>query len=74
MYTLPMKRLQIYIEEELDEALAVEAARTKRSKAAVIRALVRDGLGGGDEEDPFEDLIGSIDDEAGDIDAVVYES
>ena len=70
-----MKRLQINIEEELDEALAVEAARRKTSKAALIREFVRERLGGhGSRQDPMSALIGDIDEEAGDIDEVVYGS
>lgn len=69
-----MKRLQIYIEEELDDAVGIEALRTRRSKAAVIRELVAEGLGKGQRvPDPVDDLIGSIDAEPGDIDDVVYE-
>jgi len=68
-----MKRLQISIEEELDDALAVEAARRKTSKAALIREFVRDRLGGRKpSEDPMAELIGDIDDDAGDIDEVIY--
>ena len=71
MYHEPMRRLQISIEPELDEALAVEASRRKMSKAAVIRELVRQQVGMGG-EDPMQALVGDIDDEAGDIDSVVY--
>ena len=67
-----MKRLQISIEEELDEALAIEAARRRTSKAALIREYVRERLGTRDRRDPMARLIGDIDDEAGDIDEVVY--
>ncbi len=75
MYHEPVKRLQISIEEELDEALAVEAARRRTSKAALIREYVRERLGrGGRERDPMAPLVGDIDDRAGDIDAVVYGS
>lgn len=69
-----MKRLQISIEEDLDDALGAEAARRRTSKAALIREFVREHLGGGDRSvpDPMAALIGDIDDEAGDIDAVIY--
>jgi hypothetical protein len=68
-----MKRLQISIEEELDDALGVEAARRKTSKAALIREFVRDRLGGQKlGPDPMAPLIGDIDDDAGDIDEVIY--
>jgi hypothetical protein len=82
MYTSPMvmyhasvKRLQISIEVELDDALAAEAARRGTSKAALIREYVRERLDvPADAADPFVELIGDIDDEAGDIDAVLYGS
>lgn len=69
-----MKRLQISIEEELDDALAVEAARRRTSKAALIREFVRERLVRGKPvpADPMAGLIGDIDDEAGDIDSVLY--
>lgn len=69
-----MRRLQISIEEDLDEALAVEAARRKTSKAALIRGFVRDALHPGKRgsRDPMSELIGDIDDDAHDIDEVVY--
>lgn len=68
-----MKRLQISIPEDMDEALAVEAGRRKTSKAAVIRELVGEKLGTGKApRDPMAKLIGDIDAEAGDIDEVVY--
>lgn len=35
-----VRRLQIYIEEELDDQLALEAARSGTSKAALVRAAV----------------------------------
>ena len=68
-----MKRLQIYIEEELDEALAVEAVRSKTSKAALIREFVAERLGGGaGRRDPLDELVGAYEGEAGSIDDVVY--
>ena len=67
-----MKRLQISIEEDLDEALATEAARRRTSKAALIREYVRRHLGKPDAHDPMAGLIGDIDEAAGDVDEVVY--
>jgi hypothetical protein len=74
MYHSGVKRLQISIEEEMDEALAVEAGRQKTSKAALIREFVRDRLGTPTGVDRMARLIGDIDDEAGDIDRVIYET
>jgi hypothetical protein len=61
MYPSIMRRIQIYIEEELDEALQAEAARTGRSKAAIIRESVkaRIGLPGKARKDPIPDLVSS---------------
>jgi hypothetical protein len=79
MYTHLMRRLQIYIDEELDDLLRVESRREGRSKAALIRAAVRERyagytsgglLGSGD---PLDAWVGSIEAEPGDIDAVVYD-
>ncbi len=69
-----MRRIQIYIEEELDEALQAEATKTGRSKAAIIRESVaaRFGRRGKAPKDPITALVGSIDVEPADIDEVVY--
>jgi hypothetical protein len=69
-----MKRLQIMIEEELDEALEREARATDRSKAAVIRALVRDKLKPLPplEADPLGQMIGVDEYEPESVDEVVY--
>ncbi len=72
MYHSQMRRLQISIDEELDEALAVEASRRHISRAGLIRELVRQQLRPSGELDPFSSLVGDIDDDAGDIDEVVY--
>jgi hypothetical protein len=69
-----MRRIQIYIEEELDEALQAEAARTGRSKAAIIRESVKARIGqsGKVPKDPITALVGSIDVEPADVDEEVY--
>ena len=73
MYTPPMKRLQIYIEEELDDALAVRARRAHTSKAALIREAVRRSMGEPEPTvDPFRDWIGGSDADPASVDEVVY--
>jgi hypothetical protein len=69
-----MRRIQIYIEEELDEALQAEAARTGRSKVAISRESVAASIGrrGKTPKDPFTKLIGSVDVDRADVDEVVY--
>ena len=70
-----MKRLQIYIEEELDEALAVRARRARTSKAALIREAVRRSIGEPEATvDPFRDWIGGSDEDPAPVDEVVYGS
>jgi hypothetical protein len=53
-----MKRLQIMIEEDLDDALGAQAIRERTSKAALIRRYVRDRMEPLPpiEEDPLWDL------------------
>lgn len=73
-----VKRLQIMIEEELDAALARQAAEEGVSKAALIRRYVAERLGPLPplEEDPLWGMIGIEEGEPDDssrIDEVVYE-
>jgi hypothetical protein len=73
MYTPCMRRIQIYIEEQLDEQLGSEAARAGVSKASLIREAV--ALRYGDSAplaDPLDGLVGALDIEPGKIDDVVY--
>ncbi len=75
MYTLWMRRIQLYLEEEIDAALSVEAARQNTSRSALVREAVRALLGAQLETlgDPVDELVGSLDIEPdADIDAVIY--
>ena len=75
MYTPSVKRLQIYIDEDLDVALAQRARRERRSKAALIRDAVRRSLGeAGPLEDPFRLWIGGSDADPASVDEVVYKA
>ena len=75
MYTPHMKRLQIYIDEELDDALAFRARRAHTSKAALIREAVRRSIGEPEATvDPFRVWIGGCDAAPAPIDEVVYGS
>jgi ribbon-helix-helix CopG family protein len=68
-----MKRLQIYVEEELDDALAARAVRERTSKAALIRRFVAERLGRGTStRDPLDAIMGRHDEEPGVIDDLVY--
>ena len=75
MYTPCMKRLQIYIDEELDDALAIRARRARTSKAALIREAVRRSMGEPESPvDPFRDWIGGSEADPAPVDEVVYGS
>jgi hypothetical protein len=70
-----VKRLQIMIEEELDAALARQAAEEGVSKAALIRRYVGERLRPLPplEEDPLWQLVGTVDAEPiDDIDGFLY--
>lgn len=69
-----MKRLQIMIDEDLDEALDRLAAERQESKAALIRRFVRAAIKPLPplDQDPITRMIGADDAEPGAIDDVVY--
>ena len=69
-----MKRLQILIEEELDDALEQQAKVEGTSKAALIRRFVRLQLDALPplEADPLGQMIGADDFEPESVDDVVY--
>jgi len=53
--------------------LAAQAFRERTSKAALIRRLLAEPPGRGvSTSDPLDALVGSIDEEPGDIDDIVY--
>lgn len=74
MYDQPMKRLQIFIEEELDSALERKARSEGKSKAALIRRYVRERVSPLPpiEKDPLWRLVGVDDFEPSPVDDVVY--
>ena len=69
-----MRRIQIYIQEDLDDALQLEAAKRERSKASLIRECVaaRYGAQSRTDTDPLTNLIGTVDIDPVGIDDVVY--
>lgn len=74
MYTSAVKRLQIYIDEAVDEELARRAAAEGTSKAALIRAYVADRVDtSGDARDSLDGLVGRYDADPGPIDELVYD-
>jgi hypothetical protein len=74
---MTVKRLQIMIEEDLDDALALQAREERTSKAALIRRYVRERLGSKAfpplHEDPLWKFVGGSDAESvDDIDDFLY--
>jgi hypothetical protein len=70
-----MRRIQIHIEEELDAAVAAEAARRGISKAALIRACIAREIGAATPPpaDRWDAMIGWLDDDpVDDIDDVLH--
>ena len=72
-----VKRLQIMIEEELDAALARQAAEEGVSKAALIRRYVGERLRPLPlpEDDPLWEIVGMVKggpNDSASVDAVVY--
>ena len=71
-YNALMRRLQIYIDDEMDELLAVQARREGTSKAALIRTAVREHYAEYAADDSLDAWVGALDAESGDVDDVVY--
>lgn len=73
VYNRTMRRIQIYMDEDLDDLLETDAARLGVSKASLIRDAVAQRYAGRSDEDPVTALIGAYDGPAGDsVDDVVY--
>ncbi len=71
-----MRRVHLYLGDDVDHALPAEAARLGVSRSALMRDAVRSWLGDHvtDEPDVIDELIGSVDIEPiDDIDAVLYD-
>lgn len=70
-----MRRIQIHIDEELDEAVATQAAREGVSKAALIRKFIARQVRpvAPPSDDPWDAITGWLDDDpVDDIDEVIY--
>ena len=77
MYDALMRRIQIHLDEDLDEAAEREASRRGISKAALIRASLARELGELKPRaaDPWLDMTGWLDDgPVEDLDAAIYEA
>lgn len=72
VYTVFVKRINIYIDEALDERAEREARRRHISKAALIRQSLLTELGT-KTRDPIDELVGlSEADPADDVDTIIY--
>jgi len=69
-----VKRLQIMIDEDLDQILQRLAVQQRTSKAALIRRFVRERVESVPpiERDPVFGMLGADDFEPGPVDDVVY--
>lgn len=75
VYNDVMRRIQLYMDDDLDEQLGLEAARTGTSRSELVRQAVRVWLGTGKHQgDSLDEAVGSIDiDPVDDLDAVIYQ-
>ena len=75
MYSPAMRRIQLYVDEDVDDALTAKAAILGTSRSALVRDAVRASLGAHLDTvaDAVDSLVGDLDiDPDDDIDAVIY--
>ena len=75
VYTRLMRRIQLYLDEDMDDALNAQAAKLGTTRSALVRDAVRASLGAElhTATDPVDELVGCLDVEPDDdIDAVIY--
>ena len=75
MHTVGMRRTQIYLDADLDEALSAEATRLGISRSALVRDAIRAALEAYFEtpRDAVDELIGGVDaNPDDDLDSVIY--
>lgn len=75
VYTSVMRRIQLYLDDDVDDALTAQAAKLGTTRSALVRDAVRASLGTDlhTTADPINDLVGWLDVEPDDdIDAVIY--
>lgn len=76
VYTSAMRCIQLYIEDDISDALTAAAARRGTSRSALAREAARAWMETSlaVPRDAADDLVGCLDIESdGDIDSVVYE-
>ena len=75
VYTQVMRRIQLYLDDDVDDALTAQAAKMGTTRSALVRDAVRASLRADlhTAADPVDDLIGWLDVEPDDdVDAVIY--
>lgn len=75
VYTSLMRRIQLYLDDDVDDVLTAQAAKLGTTRSALVRDAVRASLGADlhAAADPVDELVGWLDIEPDDdIDAVIY--
>ena len=75
VYALLVRRIQLYLDDDVDDALTAQAAKLGTTRSALVRDAVSASLGSDPHagSDPLDDVVGSLDVEPDeDIDSVIY--